>query len=850
MMGSSRNGPRAIGVVRFLLSHAWRDLRAGGRSLWVFCACLALGVALVAAGGGLFRQVSAHLQADARALFGGDLEVRHDRPLSDREVQWMRERGTVSLLVEMRTMLRTDDGRAQLIELQSADGNYPLYGTVDLNPRQALASALVRRDDGWGAAVDGTLARRLGLAPGSRIVVGDATLSVRAVVVRQPDRSLRADWSGPPVMISAGALQETQLVQPGSRVLFRYRVRTQEAPERWRAAALAAFPEAQWEIRIWGERSERMAEVLNQIGSGLLLIGFSALFIGGLGVFNSVQAYLQRKLGTIATLRALGLRDGRLAMAYLLQLLMLAAAASLAGAIIGGALALAGIALASTGVPVAPQLSALAVPLLLAWLFGVLTAITFALPALGRALSITPAALFRGLDAAATRARPRWWWLTVGFASMTACFLVATMPDRRFGLAFVGAVLIVLVLLEGVVRLLRAGARRLLEHSRLAERFALRLAVANVYRHGSPLRPALLSLGSAVTLLVASALVVAALLKTINETVPQQAPALVFYDVQSDQVDTLRSTLEQSPALERLALAPLVLGRLSHVNGSPLRESGDDGRALAARNEHKLSNRAGNFDDVVVTRGAWWPADYRGPPLVAFEDREADEIGVQVGDRLRFDIMGRAVDAQVAAIYSQRRFQSRLWLEAIFSEGVLDPHITRYVGAAYMPGKVAGVVQDRIAAVAPNVVTVRTESVLSEARTLLARAGAGLGVVAGVTLLASLLVLASVVAASLVAQVYQASVLNALGARVSVIRRSLQVEYAVLAVLTSVFAIVVGTALAALLLHYRLELEFGSVLWTGVATAVAVSLSSLGAGAAWLLRQLHIAPAQLLRSGV
>jgi predicted lysophospholipase L1 biosynthesis ABC-type transport system permease subunit len=139
---------------------------------------------------------------------------------------------------------------------------------------------------------------------------------------------------------------------------------------------------------------------------------------------------------------------------------------------------------------------------------------------------------------------------------------------------------------------------------------------------------------------VASTLVVAALLRTINETVPENAPALVFYDVQSGQLEDFRAVVAQSPGLERLALAPLVLGRLTHVNATALRDSADAERALEARDEHKLSNRVGNFDDVVITRGAWWPADYRGPPLVAMEDHEADQVGVKVGDRLRFDIMG------------------------------------------------------------------------------------------------------------------------------------------------------------------------------------------------------------------
>jgi putative ABC transport system permease protein len=151
---------------------------------------------------------------------------------------------------------------------------------------------------------------------------------------------------------------------------------------------------------------------MGQIGSGLLLVGFSALFIGGLGVFNSVKAYLDGKL---ATLRALGLRDARLAALVLLQILMLALAASLGGAVLGGALALAGMRLVAGMLPVAASAWALVAPLAAAVAFGVLTALAFALPALGRALAVSPAALFRGIDGNVLRT-PRGTWLGTALA--------------------------------------------------------------------------------------------------------------------------------------------------------------------------------------------------------------------------------------------------------------------------------------------------------------------------------------------------------------------------------------------------------------------------------------------------
>jgi putative ABC transport system permease protein len=843
----------------FLLSLAWRDLRASGRTLWVFCACLALGVALISAGGGLYSHVLGGLQNQARALYGGDLSLRLDQPAPAEELAWLQQRGTVTQAMELRTMLLSGAGHTQLVELQTVDRQYPLVGRLTLAPAAAndtpLPDLLAERDGRYGAALDALLAQRLGVKAGDLVEVGDATLEVRATVLHQPDRSLRADWGAAPVLVADAALPATGLVQAFSRVRHRVRVRIEDGrtPAAARADFLAAFPASDSELRGYDERSDRISEVLGQIGSGLLLVGFSALFIGGLGVFNSVQAHLQGKLGILATLRALGLRDGRLAALVLLQILLLAVLASGAGALAGSGLALAGGALVGERLPLEGGFLASARPLLgsaaVAVLFGVLTALTFALPALGRALTVSPAALFRGLDGSTLRT-PRGAWVLTGIsAAVVVALLLLLLPDPRFGAAFVGVTVALLALLEGVLRGLRGLATWALAHPRLGSGFELRVALAGLQRPGSPLRAALLSLGSALTLLVACTLVVSTLLRTVNETVPANAPALVFYDVQTEQLPALRAALEAAPSLQTLQTAPLVLGRVSAVNGEALRDSADEGRVREARDEQKLSNRNGNFDDVVLTAGAWWPTDYQGPPLLAMEDREANQLGIQVGDTLRWEILGQPLEARVAAIYAQRRFQSRLWLEAIFSDGVLDPYITRHVGAARLDAADAIAAQDRLAATAPNIVSVRTESVLQATRAIMGSASAGLAVIAGVCLAASLLVLASVVAASRTRQVYESSVMHTLGARLSSLRRVLRWEYTLLAAVTALFATTMGSSLALVLLQWRLELDGSGLLWTGALTALGVSTVSLGLGARYLLGQMQIAPARLLRAG-
>ncbi len=833
----------------FLLDLAWRDLKASGRSLWIFVASLVLGVSLVAAGGGLYQQVTDALRADVKLLFGGDVEIESEQPLAREIVQWVSSRGDVSQVVDLRTMLMTEKGRSQLVELLSVDDAYPLYGELVLEPAGQPQDLLGVVDGQWGAAVDGTLARRLGLSVGDNISIGVLNMQVRAIVVRQPDRSLRADWGAAPVLISEDALMATGLIQPFSRVEYLYRVRLAGSgmtAAEFRDALVRAFPSMPAEARSFDERSDRMTEVLGQIGSGLLLVGFSALFIGGLGVFNSVKAHLDGKLASLATLRALGLRDGRVAMFVLLQVLVLAALSSAIGVLIGVTLAMAGAAVVADELPVTVLLASLWQPSLVAWLFGVLTALTFALPAVGRALSVSPAVLFRGLQGQQLRVSGRVKQVTALVAVVTVLLLVLALPDVRFGFAFVVTVTTLLVLLGFITKAIKALAHRLRRLATLP--LSLQMALAGLQQSQSPMRVALVSLGSALTLLVACTLVVMTLLRTVNETVPERAPAMVFYDIQTDQIELLTQTLQQAPDLGDVKTAPFVLGRLVGVNGTALNESDDIERLRESRDEHKLSDSRGNFDDVMVERGAWWPKDYSGPPLVAMEDREADQLGLRVGDRLTFEILGQTLDAELVAIYAQRRVQARLWLEAIFSDGALDPFVTRHVGAAWLPADQAVVMQDRLAAVAPNIATARTESILRESRALLGRASMGLAVIALVCLAASLLVLASVVAASRTRQIYDATIMHALGARHSLLVTVLLWEYALIALVTTLVAVGFGSLLATLLLQWRLDMSASGLYWTGVVTAVGVSFISLAAGARYLLSQMRLSPAMLLRA--
>ena len=835
---------------RFLL----RDLRGSlaTRSLWVFCVSLFLGIFLIAACTGLLELVRGGLANQARLLFGGDVQVSAREELEPEALDWLQANGEVSRLLELRTMLGTEAGDFTAVELQSVDDAYPLYGEVRFEPDLSLDEVVGKGPDGlWGAAFDPVLAEQLGVSTGDRVNVGSLSLELRALIVEQPDRSFRADVRGPPVIVDEGALDESGLLQPSSLVDYDYRVRTDAEPDLWRDELRAAFPSATWEVDTVGERGEFVSEQLDRVASVLLLVGVSTLLIGGLGVANSIGAYLQSKFRTLATLQSLGARAAQVAYVFVGQTVLLALSASAAGSFAGALVAwLASRALAAR-LPVESNPFDLLLPALTSTLFGVLAALAFALPTLGRTLTMRPALLIRGTNEVNGQLPKGYRLATFALLAGVTALLLVVVPDSLIGLAFVLAVTLLLLALEGIVRLMRRLAVSLGRWRALDGRFAARMALSGLHRPGTALRPMLLSLGTALTLLVASSIVIAATLRTLNETVPARAPALVFYDIQDDQLADFVDTVEGVAGFESVLTTPLVLGRLIEIDGERLAADADSARALEANDEQKFSNRTTGIDNIEVTRGAWWPDDHDGPPLVAMEDREADQAGVEVGDRLTFSILGERVEAELAAIYAQARFETRFWFEAVFSEGVMAPFVTRHVGSAFLADGADVAATADIGAAFPNVVTLRTARALDAARSVLAGAALALGIVAGVSLAASVLVMASVVAVNRQRQVHEASVLHALGTRRGTILGSVLVEYALLGAVLALFAAAVGGLLGAAVVVGWLELPLGGLLdgvWlTGLAVAAGASALCLSGGALWLVRTLDASPAVLLR---
>lgn len=803
----------------------------------------------------LYQMLDRVLLSDTRALMGGDIEIESSQAIDESVIHWIENTGDISLTRELNTMMSTQSDEFSLVELLSTDDNYPLYGELVLEPKQALSAALSKADNRWGVAIDPILAERSKLNVGDIVYIGDLEVVIRALVLEQPDRRLSANWRGAPVLIAEEAMDASGLLRPGSRIEHEYRVRISTDAQAWEDRFIEQFPDSEWEVRTFEDRSARVAERLSQIASGLLIVAFSTLFIGGLGVFNSISVYLQSKRATIATLKACGLRNARIGQVFVMQIAILAAGAGALGVILGSVLALLGGEILAQEIPVALQATDILSAALASWFFGILTAFTFALPALGKALQVDVAHLFRANNPSSKGMPGRWRIASSGFALLLSLVVLIAIPNILFGLAFIITVIICLVFFEGVVHVLRWLSRNLEQRPWLARHAATRLALSNMHRPGTPLRITLLSLGTALTLVVACTVIVFALLRLVSSTIPEESPALVLYDVLAVQKNAVIEATQTFDSVTDLTLAPNVRARISAINQVPIRDlvNLDVDWQDMARDEHKLSYLSGNIDGIKIVEGDVWQepfsANENSDTDFAFmmEDREAGQMQLTPGDEVEFTIEGINRTGLLTGVYTQKGIQTRFWFEAILSDGALDDVINTYVGTVYMDDGEALALQSKLASAYPNIITVRTKDILESASALLDKGSGGLTVISSISLAVSLMVLASVMAAGRAKQSYHAIILYCIGARISYIRRAISIEYALLAAIVSVFSIILGLTIAVLVLQVRLKIFAWDIYWLGAAVAIISSAIVFGLGALYLFKKLTLQPAQLLK---
>ncbi len=786
-----------------------RELRGGLRGFGVFLTCLFLGVFAISAIGSFTESAKSGLLADASALLGGDLEIRMaHRELPEDYTGLLATHGALSHVITMRTMVANREGSKRILaELKAVDLTYPLYGSVDIEPSQPLHLALVKKGE-YGALVERALLARLGVDIGDKVKVGAAEFRISGVLTTEPDRTIQAFNLGPRFMTSLDGLAATELMQPGSLIYHAYRLRLadRETVDQLKDDLQKRFPEAGWRLRTWREAAPRVRFFLDRMNQNLTLIGLCALLVGGLGVSGAVRGYLTGKIVHIATMKCLGAPGQLVFMAYLMQVLFLGALGAGAGIVCGAALPflinqLLG---SQSPVPLAPAIHWQV--LLTAAMFGLLIALVFSLKALGVSRRISPAILFRGYGENSDQDPGTGIRVMIAIAVICLAVLaVLTSTDRKMASWFICGAAVCF----GLFRYTAARIVELTRHLPRPNNPSLRLGLANIHRRGSPAGSALFSLGLGLTALVVIMLVQANLDDKVNETVPNEAPAFFFLDIQSHQVESFEAIAKSLPGIRKIERYPTLRGRITAIAGTPVNMAEiAQNVSWAVRGDRYLSYSAAMPPDTQIVAGEWWPPDYTGEPLVSLTDDLARGFGVDIGDSLTVNILGRDVTARISSRREVDWSTLDLNFALIFSPGLLENAPQTNIASIHVRPDVEETAFSTITSQFPNVSAISTREVMKNVSRTLDRIGMAFRSIAAIALLTGFMVLAGAVSADQHRRIHDAVIFKVCGATRFNILWAFAAEFLFLGSVAGCISAVVGSLAAMGILKGLMQMPF------------------------------------------
>ena len=823
----------------WVLRMAWRDSRGRRRRLLLYTGAIGIGIAALTGLRGLGRSMERQVDAQAAVLLGADLEIESRESFSaETEAIIDSLGGRQARQVEFNSMvyLPRSEG-TRLAQVRALEGNFPFYGQLRTEPPSAAHSW---RSSGE-ALVDEGLLLQFGAQVGDSIRVGYVTLRIAGRLLHVPgETALRSDVQ-PRVIIPLRFLEETGLVQRGSRIEYRAFFQFEEGRDVEEIARGVGerLEERGIDVDTIADRKRRLDRTLGNLYRFLGLGSFVALLLGAVGVASAVHTHVQQKLGTVAVLRSLGATSRQALLIYLIQAGGMGFIGSLAGAAAGNGLLLLLPGLLADFLPaeiadIEPMFSPLA--FLEGTFIGATIALLFAaLPLLALRASYEPD----------LRSGDRFLRLLLGLLALIGTALLARLLTGRadHALFFIGGTAAALLLLALVARLLRGGVHRFLP---VSWSYVWRQGLANLYRPHNQTLLVLVSLGLGTFLVAALYTAQSSLIAHIERVGGKDQPNVVLFDIQSDQREEVNGLVEEM-GMPLLQQVPVVAMYIAEVKGEVVEENERGRGGWALRREYRATYRAQLAETERVVAGRW--RDVAGDTaFVSLEQGIAASLGVGIGDSLVFDVQGVPVPVVVGSLreVDWQRIMPNFFV--VFPTGVLEeaPQFHVLVTRAADSGARAEL-QRRVVQRLPNISIIDLDLVLRTVDSVLDKVAVVVRLMALFSIGTGLVVLIAVISGSRFQRLRESALLRTLGASRRQVARILLVEYLFLGSLSGatglLLALVGGWGLA----RFVFEVTFAPAL-------VPLGLALVGLPAITVLvgvvgsRSVHAAsPLQVLR---
>ena len=789
------------------LRWAWRDMRGSWKHFRLVILCLFLGLMSVTAVQVTGSSVLRSIDEQANVILGGDWVLRQlYTPVGQSERGWLINKGAeLADTTEMRVMLihpQTKD--AALVELKAVDQSYPLYGEMEIEPPGKDFNNAVSN----GIVIERSMGERLGVGIGDILQLGEAQFKISAWVKKEPDRAGGGRFGlAPRVFISNENLKATRLEQPGSMVYYDLRLRWPQNVDQAivKKEFLSAFPEGTWRLTDTEKASPQIQRQVNNLVQFLTLIGLSALLIGGIGIANGMRAYLQSKQVTIAIFKSIGMPAQAIRIIYLWQILIIGILGTVLGIIVGCGLPLLIAPYLQNILPFPLTMHVTPVAIWVPISFGFLTTFIFSLWPLGEAERISPLVLLRSMSV--ERLRPNWRMIMaiLLLAAILSLIVVLSSQSHIFSLFFIGGAALCFL----IFYLFGAGISRLALKLSHRSSFPSRLALQNLGRKGNTTAQVMVSLGIGLTVLISIALIERNLSATLSDNLPKDAPAFFFLDIQPEQKSGFEELVSNFPTASKLIVMPNLRGRIVSVNGIDAKDA-----LVDERESWLLSNERGfTYTDALpahseITAGKWWPKDYQGPPLVSVVDDVERGFGVKPGDKMKFLILGREIEATIANVREVNWTTFTVNFAMTFAPGTLEGAPHSWLATVVADPNQETALQRAVTAQFPNISMIRLSDTIKTISDLIGQMNLAVRIMALLALTTGLIVLIESLVASRAQRSYDTIILKVLGVPQKILRNMMLLEFVILSAIATIVAAIIGTFVSWAVLELWMDLSW------------------------------------------
>jgi putative ABC transport system permease protein len=817
-----------------------RDWRAG--ELRLLAVALVIAVAAVTSVGFFVDRIRLGLHRDAAQFLGADVVIESDRPIGDAPAVAARERGlSVASTVAFPSMAIADapPQANTLVAVKAVSPGYPLRGRLSLlsGTGAVPTDAIPAPGSAW---VDPQVLGLLGVQPGARLRLGDATLRIDGVIAVEPDRGGQLVGFAPRVMINLSDLAGTGLIQPASRVGYRLLA----AGEPRAAAEFAAWERARLQR---GQRLESLDDgrpdvrrTLDRAERFLALVAMLAALVAAVAVATAARRFSQRHLDSCAMMRCLGLPQRDIFRLFGLEFVVVGLAACAFGVGAGFGLhfvllqLLAG--LLHTVLPMPSPL-----PALQGLVCGLVLLLGFALPPLEQLRHVPPLHVLR------REIGPPGAGAALGYLAGAAGFallLLWAADDLKIGALTAGGFALGVALFAAAA----LGLLRLLEpvRARAGTRIGMswRFALAGLARRRVATAVQVVALAVGIMALLILAMARTDLIGQWRQQAPPEAPNRFVINIQPDQADAVTAYLRQA-GIPDTALWPMIRGRLVAIDGRPIGpESYADERARGlVEREFNLSYASEPPSYNTIVAGSWFAP---GAQELSIEEGIAKRLGIRLGDSLRFDVAGEPVEARVTSMRKLSWDSMKVNFFVIMSPRLLRAMPQSYITSFFVPPGRDRLTADLVREF-PNLTVIDTEVMLRQVRAVLDQVIAAVQFLFAFTLAAGVLVLYAALAGSHDERSREAGLLRALGASRQQLARAQTAEMICLGGLAGLLAAIGAAAVGWALARYAFEFEFAARAWVFVVGVAAGVACALAGGWLGLRRILNTPPLASLR---